>query len=107
MPGMISLLCVFCEKTAGDHTNAWRLHDEMRFAPTSIIGIHTSFQFLSAQNAVRFGDVAFAMHPLGLNGVEPGTFGGQQTGQDAHALPSLLHLLIVAADPGANELALM
>jgi hypothetical protein len=75
----------------------------MRFTRRAIVVTHASLQFVGTQNAVSFADVAFAMHPLGLNGVEPGTFGGQQTRQDANALPSLLHFLIVAADPGSKR----
>lgn len=47
------------------------------------------------------------MHPLWLNRVQPGTFGGEQTRQNAHPLASLLDRLIVAAQPGANHLTLV
>src|SRR6266478_667116 len=82
-------------------------HDEMRFARTSVIGTNASFQFVSTQDAVSFGDLPFAMDPLRLNGVEPGAFRGQQTRQDAHTPPCLLDGLIVAVDPGANSLTLV
>ena len=47
------------------------------------------------------------MHPLGFNGIEPGTFRGQQAWQDAHALAGLLDRLVVAPHPGANHLTLL
>src|SRR5260370_26968685 len=47
------------------------------------------------------------MHPFGFNGIEPGTFGGQQERQHAHAFPGVLDLLVVVAYPGAHGLTLM
>ena len=51
-------------------------HNQMRFAWTSVIGTHASFQFVSTQDAVSLRDVPFAMDPLRLNRVEPRTFRG-------------------------------
>lgn len=45
------------------------------------------------------------MHPLRLNGIEPGTFGWQQEGQDAHDFPRALDQLVVLPDPGAHHQA--
>ena len=50
--------------------------DQMRFTRNPIIGTHTSLQFVSAQESIRLRNIALAMNPLWLNGVEPGTFGG-------------------------------
>ena len=69
----------------------------MRLTWSSIIRTHTSLQFVRTQDAISFGNMAFAMDPLGLNRVEPGTFGGQEARQDAHAGAFLLDHLIVAA----------
>ena len=82
-------------------------HDEMRFTRRAIRGTHASLQFVGTQDVISFGDIALAMHPLGLNRVKPGTFRGQQARQDADALARLLHGLIVAAHPAPNDLTLM
>lgn len=42
------------------------------------------------------------MDLLGLDGIEPGAFGGQRTNKDAHPLPGLLHTTVVLADPLLN-----
>jgi hypothetical protein len=47
------------------------------------------------------------MDPLRLNGVEPGTFGGQKEGQNAHAFALLFDLQVVLANPGTYHLAHM
>src|SRR5712692_7642285 len=79
----------------------------MRFTRRSIIRTNTSLQFVRAQDAFSFGNVALAMNPLGFNRVEPGTFRGQQARQDAHPPAGLLDRLIVAAHPSANHLTLV
>src|SRR5260221_1628955 len=82
-------------------------HHKMGFAWASIIRTHTSFQFVGAQDAVSFGDVALAVNPPRLNRVQPGTFGGKETRQDAHAFPGLFDRLIMFAKPGVNGLTLV
>src|ERR1700680_4137429 len=77
----------------------------MRLTRRARVGTHPSFQFVSTQETIRFGNVAFAMNPLRLNRVEPGTFGWQEARQDAHSQPGLFDGLVVVAYPGANGLA--
>ena len=71
------------------------------------MGTNALGQLLGSKQALRFDDGLFPMHPLGLNGIEPGTLSGQQEGQDTHPFACLLHLLIVFSDPGAHHEAFM
>ena len=71
------------------------------------MGTHTLGQLLSGKQPVGFHHGALAMHPLGFNGVEPGTFGGQKEGQNAYAFAPLLNLIVVLANPGTHYLAHM
>src|SRR6266849_8522745 len=82
-------------------------NDQMRFIRTPKMGTHTLSQLLRRKQSIGFHHGALAMHPLGLNGVEPGTFGGQKARQDTDALALSFHLGIVGADPCAHELAHM
>src|SRR5258708_5938293 len=79
----------------------------MRFIRTAKVGTDPLRQLASGQQAVMLDHVALGMHPFGFNGIEPGTLRRQQKRQNPHALASLLDLLIVLADPGANRLTLM
>src|SRR6266852_3715953 len=79
----------------------------MRFIRTPKMGTHTLSQLLRRKQSVGFHHGALAMHPLGLNRVEPGTFGRQKARKDADTLALSFHLGIVGADPGAHELAHM
>ena len=63
---------------------------------TAMIGAHAVGHLLSAEQAGRLDDGALAMHPLGLNRVEPGTLDRQVADQDAHALALLLDLRLCA-----------
>src|SRR5882762_1302201 len=76
----------------------------MRLLGTAIIGTHTSFQFLSTQDAVSFGNIAFSVNPLGFNRVEPGTFGGQEARENAYTRACLFHCLVMVAEPSPNDL---
>src|SRR5438270_4666001 len=75
----------------------------MWFIGTSKVGTDPFSKLLSCQQSIVLNHVAFAMHPFGLNGVEPRALCGQQEGQDAHSLACLFHLLIVLPDPGAHQ----
>src|SRR6266705_2506321 len=79
----------------------------MRFIRTSKVGTDPLSKLLSRQRAIVLNHVAFAMHPFGLNRIEPGTLRGQQERQNPNAFARLLHLLIVLANPGTNGLTLM
>jgi len=76
----------------------------MRFISTSKVGTDPFSQLLGSEQAIVLTDVAFAMHPFGLNRIEPGTLRGQQERQDAHTFAGLLDLLVVFSDPAANGL---
>ncbi len=77
----------------------------MRLLRTAVIGAHTSFQFLSTQDAVSFGNIAFAVNPLWFNRVEPGTFRGQEARENAYTQACLLDRLVMVAEPSSNDLA--
>jgi hypothetical protein len=77
----------------------------MRFIRTPKMGAHTLRQLLRRKQPVGFHHSALAMHPPGLNRVEPGTFGRQVARQDTDALRLRFHLGVMLADPSAHELA--
>ena len=62
-------------------------------------------QLLGRQGAVWLNDPTFTMQPLGFNRVQPGTFDGQRTDQDAHPLTRGLDLPVMLPDPSADGLA--
>lgn len=61
-------------------------------------------QLARRKQASGFNNRSFAMHPLWLDGIEPGTFGWQSKGQNAHAVAALSDLLVVFPDPIAHDL---
>src|SRR5438874_228255 len=71
------------------------------------MGTNALSQLLSRKQPAWFNHGPLTMDPLGLNGVKPGTFGGQEARQDADALALSFHLGIMFANPGAHELAHM
>jgi len=79
----------------------------MRFIGTSKVRTDPFSQLLSRQQAIVLSHMAFAMHPFGLNRIEPRTLRGQQERQYANTCARLLDLLIVLAKPGTHGLALM
>jgi hypothetical protein len=79
----------------------------MRFIRTAKVGTDPFSQLVSGKPPIEFDHVALGMHPSGFNRIEPGTFGGQQEGQNTNTFACQLDLLIVSANPGANGLALM
>ena len=60
---------------------------------------------LGAEQSSGLDNGALAMHPLGLDRVEPRTLDRQEARHDAHALPTLLDLPIVGTNPGPHPLA--
>src|SRR5215510_11931629 len=88
---------LLCDPSAESSDLFW--HGQMRFLLTTIIGIDTHCEFVSAQQAVRLRHGALAMHPFRFDGVEPRTFTGQLTDHDADTHGALLHLPIVLANP--------
>ena len=63
-----------------------------------------AFQLSGRKQSIGLDHVLFAMHPLGLDGIEPGTLGWQQAREDANAFAALFDLLIMGVQPGANPL---
>lgn len=64
-------------------------------------------QLLSREQPIGLYNSLLCMDPLRLDRVEPGTFGRQKEGQNAHAFALLLDLLIVLTNPGSHHLAVM
>src|SRR5215213_11564784 len=77
----------------------------MRLMVASKVGTDTLRHFLSSKQAGRLNDIAFAMNPVWLNAIEPGTLAGQVEGDDAHSLALLPNLTIVCVEPGPHWLA--
>ena len=58
-----------------------------------------AFEFVGSQVvAVKFSDIAFGVNPTRFDGIEPGTFCRQETGENAH-IALLLGFPIVSTDP--------
>ncbi len=79
----------------------------MRFIGTSKVGTDPFSQKLRRQQSIVLNHVAFAMHPFGLNRIEPGALRGQSERQNANPFARLFDLLVVLANPGANGLTLV
>ena len=77
----------------------------MLFLRAPIIGIAALHDLRRTEQPVGFDDGAFPMHPLGLNGMQPGALTRQATHQDAHPLSRLLHLVVVLPPPGPDLVA--
>ena len=69
--------------------------------------IHSLHQFRRCQQAVRLDYRALAMHPVGFQRIEPRALGRQATGHNPYALPLVLDLLIMLADPLPDGLTLI
>jgi len=63
-------------------------------------GAHSLDQLISRELAVSFYHPPFAVYPLRLYGVEPGTLGGQQAAYDPHPSGALFNCSVVSIDPG-------
>src|SRR5262245_51514047 len=77
----------------------------MRLTLTTIVGIDPRFEFRGTQQPVWFRDGPFSMDPFRFNGIEPWAFTRQRTDDDAHALGTLLDLLIMLAEPVPHGVA--
>jgi hypothetical protein len=69
----------------------------MGFMRASIIGADPVGQLLGGQDARRFHHRAFAMDPVGLDGVQPRAFTGQPAWENADSPPPLFNLTVVGA----------
>src|SRR5262245_3178582 len=79
----------------------------MHLTLTAVIGIDPCFQFVGTQQPSRFRDGPLAMHPFGLNRIEPRAFHRQPKGHAAYPVACGFHLLIVLAQPGAYRRTLV
>lgn len=79
----------------------------MIFIGTAKVSTDPLGQLSGGQQAIGLDHVAFAMNPFGLNGVQPGTLGGEKEGQNAHPLAFLLDLLVVFANEGSHFLTVV
>jgi len=77
------------------------------FISTSIIGTDALSEPLSGKQPIMFDDMTFAVNPLWLDRIQPGTFGGQKEGQDVNAFARLLDLRVLFSDPGAYHVRAM
>src|SRR3954471_2800187 len=62
-------------------------------------------ELVRGEQGVGFEDASLTVDPGRLDGVEPGALARQIAGDEADALPVLLDLAVVVADPGAHLLA--
>src|SRR4029453_9548134 len=77
----------------------------MRFMVAAKVSTDPLGHFVSREEAGGLNDSTLAVHPVGLNAIEPRTLARQKAGHDAHSLVLLPDLAIVGADPGAYLLA--
>src|SRR3954471_12332954 len=77
----------------------------MGFVRASIDVTDTVRRLVGGEQGVGFDDTPLAAHPGGFDGVEPRALTWQIAGDEADALPALLDLAVVVADPGADLLA--
>src|SRR5713101_4449027 len=78
----------------------------MWFIGAAKMSTNTFSQLLCREQSIGFDNMLLRMHPFRLNGIEPGTFGRQQEGQNAYAFPRVLDQLVMLPDPGALALSL-
>src|SRR5215208_6603167 len=66
-------------------------------------GVDAVDELVGGEQAGGFDDAAFAVRPLGLDGVQPGALDRQVAIDDADATPAPFDAAIVGADPGADR----
>ncbi len=79
----------------------------MRFIRRSIISADSLSQLFSSEQGIGLDNVTLAVDPLGLNGVEPGTFCRKIQGQDTHVFLFFPHFNIMQTNPGTHHFAHM
>src|SRR5262249_7508752 len=109
--GKASVRPLRCSVMISARPSAWSSdlfgHNKMRFRITSVVSIDAAFEFLRTQSPVGLCHRPFAMHPFGLNGIEPRALHGQPAGHDPYAVSCGFHPLIVLAQPGAYRVTLV
>src|SRR5258708_18363341 len=68
---------------------------------------NTFRQLLCREQSIGFDNMLLRMHAYRLNGIEPGTFGRQQEGQNADGFTRGREQLVMLPDPGAHHQAFM
>src|SRR5207253_328286 len=66
-------------------------NSQMSFVGTPEGGTDPLLQLLGGEQARRFDHLALAVHPLGLDGIQPGALDRQRADHDPHAATLLLH----------------
>ncbi len=79
----------------------------MSFIRASKVRTNALSQLLGGKQAISFDHMTFGMNPFGFDRIEPGAFGGQKEGQNAHALALLLDEEVMLSDPSPHQLARM
>jgi hypothetical protein len=59
-------------------------------------------EFVSSEQSVGFDDLALAVNPLGLDGVQPRTLLGQKAADDPHSTSALFDPTVVFAEPSPD-----
>ncbi|HJT57934.1 MAG TPA: hypothetical protein VJ761_15635, partial [Ktedonobacteraceae bacterium] len=77
----------------------------MSFIGTAKVGTNPLGQLLSREQAIGFDDSSLAMHPFGLDRIEPGTLRWEPKGQDTDPFASSFNLLIMFSDPSLHDFA--
>jgi hypothetical protein len=63
---------------------------------------HPVGQFIRAQQSIELHDLALAMNPFGLDGVQPRTLLRQKATDDPHPTAAVLHFSVVFAEPSPH-----
>src|SRR3712207_1229729 len=74
----------------------------MRVMRTTKYSANSVGELVSSQQSVGFDDLALAVYPLGLYGIEPRTLLGQQAAHDPHSAPALLDFSVVLSEPAPD-----
>src|SRR5258707_6282849 len=80
-------------------------NDELRELVAGEGGVDAVDELVGGQQASGLNDAALAMHPFGLDRIEPRTLDRQVAVDDADAAPAPLDAPVVSADPGADGVA--
>src|SRR5438874_11859623 len=79
----------------------------MSFMRTLKVSTDPLGKLVSRKQPIGFNDGTLAMHPFGLDGIEPGTLRREQQGQDPHAFALPFDLLVMLPYPGSHFEACM
>jgi hypothetical protein len=71
----------------------------MRLRVAGEVCAYSSLQFFCGDEPIGFGHRAFAVHPVGLDRIQPRALARQGADDDAHALAAASHHPVVGTDP--------